>query len=87
MAGLVDRYRASYIRTKAERRIQLVSQDKECCSSEESEESGKESVEDQLFQNLYENLAKGKLKKIMLRSFWSNHLTKIWKRKIFLMLS
>ena len=31
-------------------------------------------------------LAKGKLKKIML-SFWSNHLTKIWRSKIFLMLS
>ena len=28
---------ASYIRTKAERSIQLVSQDKECCSSKESE--------------------------------------------------
>ena len=33
------------------------------------------------------SLAQGKLKKILLRSFWSNHLTKIWKRKIFLMLS
>ena len=49
---------ASYIRTKTERSIQLVSQDKECCSSEESEESGMESVEDQLFQNLYDKPSK-----------------------------
>ena len=49
---------ASHIRTKAERSIQLVSQDKECCSSEESEESGIESVEDQPFQNLYDKSSK-----------------------------
>ena len=49
---------ASYIRTGAKRSIQLVSQDKECCSSEESEESGMESVEDQLFQNLYDKPSK-----------------------------
>ena len=38
--------------------MQLVSQDKECCSGEESEESGMESVEDQLFQKLCDKLSK-----------------------------
>ena len=60
---------ASYIRTKAERSIQLVSQDKECCSSEESEESGMESVEDQLFQNSYDKPSKRQAQEDYVKKF------------------
>ena len=60
---------ASHIRTKAERSIQLVSQDKECCISEESEESGMESVEDQLFQNLYDKLSKRQAQEDYVKKF------------------
>ena len=60
---------ASYIRTKAERSIQLVSQDKECCSSEVSEESGMESVEDQQFQNLYDKPSKRQAQEEYVKKF------------------
>ena len=60
---------ASHIRTKAERSIQLVSQDKECCSREESEESGVESVEDQLFQSLYDKLSKRQAQEDYVKKF------------------
>ena len=45
----------SFLLTKTERSIQAVLQDKECCSSEES---GVESVEEQLFPNLYDKPSK-----------------------------
>ena len=49
--------------------MQLVSQDKECCSSEESEESGMESVEDQLFQNLCDKLSKRQAQEDYVKEF------------------
>ena len=49
--------------------MQLVSQDKECCSSEESEESGMESVEDQQFQNLYDKLSKRQAQEDYVKEF------------------
>ena len=75
---------ASYIRTKAERSIQLVSQDKECCSSEEREESGMESVEDQLFQNLYDKPSKRQAQEDYVKKFLEQPPKKNLEEKVFL---
>ena len=74
---------ASYIRTKAERSIQLVSQDKECCSSEGSEESGMESVEDQLFQNLYDKPSKRQAQEDYVKKFLKQPRNKNLEEKDF----
>ena len=57
---------ATHIRTMAKIHIQLIAQEFDNgCSSEESEETEMESVEDQLFQNLYEKSSKNDPKNIM----------------------
>ena len=75
---------ATHIRTKAKRHLQLIAPEFDNgCSSEESEETEMESVEDQLFQNLYEKSSKKRFKEYYVNAFFEEAPIKNLEEKNF----